>query len=341
MDILIHDEIGQWGVSARNVLSQLAAIDKEQIDVSIHSPGGDMFDGLAIYNALKAHPAKVVVTVEGLAASAASIIAMAADEIRMPSNAYLMIHNPWGYVVGDANDMGEAADLFDRWANTTAAIYAKRAGITVEEARALQDQTVWMDGSQAQEAGFCDEVIDEMPQIKSFARLPQCLATDCPVQFGETAADDEPVEPVEEEPVEQDEPADQYEPVDQDEPEADEPADDQAGDLDDDQNDDQEAPEAKVDLVAQAAEIVELCNLAGQSARAAAWIREGITADEVRGQLSRMALEAQAPTAGVITAPDITEKLQEAAKTNMTVRSLMAANKVEQAVKYINSKKEN
>ncbi len=327
MDILIHDEIGQWGVSARNVLSQLAAIDKEQIDVSIHSPGGDMFDGLAIYNALKAHPAKVVVTVEGLAASAASIIAMAADEIRMPSNAYLMIHNPWGYVVGDANDMGEAADLFDRWANTTAAIYAKRAGITIEEARALQDQTVWMDGVQAQEAGFADEVIDELPQIKAFARLPQCLATDCPVQFGEPAAADEPAdEPPADEP-QADEPA-------ADEPVADEPSDEPADDQDDDQDD-----AVSVDPVAQAAEIVELCQIAGQSARAAAWIREGLTADDVRGQLAKMALDSQAQAA-ITTAPDIIEKLQEAAKTNMTVRSLMAKNNMEAAVQYINKKKE-
>ncbi len=332
MDILIHDEIGQWGVSARNVLSQLAAIDKEQIDVSIHSPGGDMFDGLAIYNALKAHPAKVVVTVEGLAASAASIIAMAADEIRMPSNAYLMIHNPWGYVVGDANDMGEAADLFDRWANTTAAIYAKRAGITIEEARALQDQTVWMDGVQAQEAGFADEVIDELPQIKAFARLPQCLATDCPVQFGEPAAADEPADepPADEPPADEpqaDEPA-------ADEPVADEPSDEPADDQDDDQDD-----AVSVDPVAQAAEIVELCQIAGQSARAAAWIREGLTADDVRGQLAKMALDSQAQAA-ITTAPDIIEKLQEAAKTNMTVRSLMAKNNMEAAVQYINKKKE-
>lgn len=338
MDILIHDEIGQWGVSARNVLSQLAAIDKEQIDVSIHSPGGDMFDGLAIYNALKAHPAKVVVTVEGLAASAASIIAMAADEIRMPSNAYLMIHNPWGYVVGDANDMGEAADLFDRWANTTAAIYAKRAGITIEEARALQDQTVWMDGVQAQEAGFADEVIDELPQIKAFARLPQCLATDCPVQFGEPAAADEPAdEPPADEP-QADEPA-ADEPA-ADDQVADEPTDDESADDQDDDQDDAPADDAvSVDPVAQAAEIVELCQIAGQSARAAAWIREGLTADDVRGQLAKMALESQAQAA-ITTAPDITEKLQEAAKTNMTVRSLMAKNNMEAAVQYINKKKE-
>lgn len=311
MDIRIHDEIGQWGVSAKDVLAQLSgATEQDTINVSIHSPGGDMFDGLAIYNALKAHPAKVVATVEGLAASAASLIAMAADEIRMPNNAYMMIHNPWGFVGGDAAVMMEAADLFDRWANTTAAIYAKRAGITVEEARALQDQTIWMDGTQAQEQGFADEVIDPLPSIKAFARLPQCLATDCPVQFEQ---EEEP--PPADEPPAAEPPADEVPPE---EPPADEPP--------------------QIDVSAQAAEIVELCHLAGQSARAAAFIREGKTAEDVRGVLSKLALDNQAPPSDS-TAPDITAQLNEAAKTNMTIKSLLAKNQTEKAVTYLKARK--
>ena len=300
MDIRIHDEIGQWGVSARDVLAQLSGVtEQDTVNLSIHSPGGDMFDGLAIYNALKASPARVVATVEGLAASAASLIAMAADEIRMPNNAYMMIHNPWGFVGGDAAVMAEAADLFDRWANTTAAIYAKRAGITVEEARALQDQTIWMDGTQAQEAGFCDEVVDALPSIKAFARLPQCLATDCPVQF-------EGSEPPADEP-----PADEVSPE---EPPAEEPP--------------------AVNTAEQAAEIVDLCQLAGQSARAAAFIREGKTAEEVRGALAKLALDNQAPQS-TSTAPDVVQQLAEAAKSNMTIKSLLAKNQTEQAVQYL------
>lgn len=303
MTIRIHDEIGQWGVSARDVMAQLATMnDQEEIAVSIHSPGGDMFDGIAIYNALKAHPAKVVVTVEGIAASAASLVAMAGDEIRMPDNTWLMIHNPWGYAAGDANLFAEAADLFDRYAETTAAIYAKRTGKTVEEIRALQDANTYMDAAQAKELGFCDVIADPVAAIQAFARLPQCMATDCPVVF----AQEEP-------------PAD---------PPADDPADNQGDDV-------PPADEPQgVDPLAQAAEIVELCQLAGQPGRAAAFIREKLTAEQVRGQLAALALQHQAPQGGS-TAPDVAEQLKAKAQTNLTVRSLMAQNKAEQAAQFI------
>lgn len=324
MNIAIHDEIGQWGVSARDVMSQLsAAADEQEITVSIHSPGGDMFDGLAIHNALKAHPAKVVVTVEGLAASAASLIAMAGDKIRMPRNAFMMIHNPWGYVAGDAAVMAEAAELFDRWANTTASIYAKRAGITVEEARALQNQTVWMDGAQAKEAGFCDEVVEALPSIKAFARLPQCLATDCPVQF---ASEEAPAE----EPPQEEPPAEELAPV---EPEHNEdPAEDPP------QPTPQVEEQPAVDVAAQAAEIVELCQLAGQSARAAAFIREGVTAEQVRAALAGLAV-TQPVTIATGTAPDAVQTIQEAAKTNLTIRSLLFKNRLDEAAKHLKERK--
>lgn len=316
MNITIHDEIGQWGVSARDVLAQLSAFDGPEVNVSIHSPGGDMFDGIAIYNALKAHPAKVVVTVEGLAASAASIIAMAGDEIRMPDNAYMMIHNPWGVAAGDANLFAEAAELFDRYAATCAGVYAKRTGLTVEEVRAMLDATTYMEAYFAKEKGFCDVIVEPVASIKAFSRLPQCMATDCPIPF----ASDEP-------------PAD--------EPPADEPPADEPAPIEPDQNDDpaDEPPAGDeppaVDPVAQAAEIVELCQLAGQSARAAAFIREDKTVEEVRGALAKMALDTQATASGVVTAPDVAAQLNEAAKNNLTVRSLLLKNKTAEAVNYM------
>ena len=317
MDIRIHDEIGQWGVSARDVMAQLATIDgQEEISVSIHSPGGDMFDGIAIYNALKAHPGKVLVTVEGIAASAASLIAMAGDEIRMPDNTWLMIHNPWGFAAGDSAVFAEAADLFDRYAETTAGIYAKRSGKTVEEIRALQDASTYMDAAQAKELGFCDVIVDPVASIKAFARIPQCMATDCPVAF---AQEEPPADPPADDPA--DNQGDDVPPADPVEP-TDPPADEPQG----------------VDPMAQAAEIVELCQLAGQPGRAAAFIREGVTVEQVRGQLAALALQHQAPQ-GDSTAPYVTEQLKAKAQTNLTVRSLMARNKTEQAVQFITKEK--
>lgn len=324
MDIKIHDEIGQWGVSARDVLAQLSTIDQEEINVSIHSPGGDMFDGIAIYNALKAHPAKVVVTVEGIAASAASIVAMAGDEIRMPDNAYLMIHNPWGVAAGDANLFAECVDLFDRYAATIAGIYAKRTGLPVDEVRAMQDATTYLEAAFAKEKGFCDVVVEPVASIKAFARLPQCMANDCPIPF---ASEEAPADETDQD----DQPADGLAPIEPDQNE--DPADEE-----------QDTPPADetpaVDVATQAAEVVELCQLAGKAVMAAAFIREGLTVEQVRGKLATMALSEQAPAGDTVTMPaDMAATLQEVSKSNLTVRSLLAQNKIDQAVNYIKKEK--
>ena len=105
-NISIYEEIGGWGITAQQFSEDLKALgDISHISLHIHSPGGDVFDGIAIYNLLNKHPAKVTVQIDGLAASMASVIAMAGDRIVMPENALMMIHKPWGISGGNANDM--------------------------------------------------------------------------------------------------------------------------------------------------------------------------------------------------------------------------------------------
>lgn len=309
MDIKIHGDIGGWwdGVSAKDIMMQLATVPEgEEINVSIHSPGGDMLDGIAIYNALKMHPSKVNVTVVGLAASAASLIAMAGDEIRMPENAYLMIHNPWGYVQGESKDFEEAAALFKQFEVTSAKVYARRSGKTLEEIKVIQDAATWIDGATAKESGFCDVVTDAV-QIAAFARLPKSMAENCPIKFE----------------------------VDQEPPFADKPPADEPPVDDPPANDPSPEEPPVVDPIAEAAEIVELCQIAGKLGFAAPWIREKVSAEDARMRLAKMAVENQ-PLIGNSAAPDKTAELAELAKTNLTVKSLISACKIEEALTYLN-----
>ncbi|MBF0308121.1 MAG: Clp protease ClpP [Magnetococcales bacterium] len=128
--------------------------DVEQIDLRINSPGGSVFAGFAIHNMLVRHPAKVVAHVDGLAASIASVIAMAGDEIHMPANALMMIHDPSGMVWGGASDMRKMADSLDKITEGIVASYQRHSGKTIEEIKALMAAETWMTGNDAVALGF-------------------------------------------------------------------------------------------------------------------------------------------------------------------------------------------
>ena len=114
-EIYVYDEIGFWGITAKDFARDLKELDpKGEINLRINSPGGSVTDGIAIYNLLKNHKAKVNTFVDGLAASMASVIAMAGDTITMPENALMMIHNPWGGAMGDADELRKTADVLDK-----------------------------------------------------------------------------------------------------------------------------------------------------------------------------------------------------------------------------------
>lgn len=159
-EISIHDEIGAWGISAKDFLGQLKNIPAGRpLTLSLHSPGGEVFDGLAIYHALKAR-GNVNVRIEGLAASMASVIAMAGTRIEMPRNAYLMIHNPSGFAMGDAADMRQLADLLDKLKGSLIAAYRDRTKKSDEDLTAMMDAETWLTGEEAVAQGFADEVTD-------------------------------------------------------------------------------------------------------------------------------------------------------------------------------------
>jgi ATP-dependent Clp endopeptidase proteolytic subunit ClpP len=157
--VYLYDEIGGWGVSAADFVNDLRGIETDTIDLHINSPGGAVFDGMAIFNAIRNHPARVKVVIDGVAASAASFIAMAGDEVVAERNATMMIHDGIGVAVGNAKDLRELSTLLDKFSDNIAAIYAERAGGTTQAWRERMRAETWYSAQEAKDAGLVDEVI--------------------------------------------------------------------------------------------------------------------------------------------------------------------------------------
>lgn len=168
-EIRIYEEIGAWGITAKQFADDLAALgDLTAINVRINSPGGDVFEALAIHNALQRHPAKVTTYIDGLCASAATIIALAGDETHMVSNGMYMIHEPWTFAGGDAEAMQKSADLLNTTAEQIVSMYARKTGLTADELRAKMQSETWMTAQEALDEGFVD-VIDEPLRVAAKA----------------------------------------------------------------------------------------------------------------------------------------------------------------------------
>jgi ATP-dependent protease ClpP protease subunit len=158
--VYIYDEIGFWGTEAADFANQLREIETPKIELHLNTPGGDVFDGVAIYNALKQHPAEVTVIVDALAASAGSFIAQAGEKIVMTRNATMMIHDASIMAWGNEQDMLDAAKLLGKISDNIADIYAFNAGGTVPEWRAMMKAETWYSAPEAVEAGLADEMLD-------------------------------------------------------------------------------------------------------------------------------------------------------------------------------------
>lgn len=163
-EIWLYDEIGWYGLPAQAMIDELKTITTPTITLRINSPGGDVFDGLAIYQALVTHPATVVTRIDGLAASAASLIAQAGDTVHIGPQAMMMIHDAWGVCVGNATDMTATAALLDKISDAIADLYAQRGGGDPRQWRDLMRAETWYTGAEAVTAGLADEVIPIGPR---------------------------------------------------------------------------------------------------------------------------------------------------------------------------------
>lgn len=147
------------GITVKTVTAQLRAIGDRPIEVQINSPGGDMFEGIAIYNVLREHAQPVTIKIMGMAASAASVIAMAGDTVEIGAASFLMIHNCWVVAVGNRHDMAETATYLEPFDQAMADVYAQRSGRTAAECAKWMDDETYMSGSVAIERGFADTLL--------------------------------------------------------------------------------------------------------------------------------------------------------------------------------------
>lgn len=185
-EVYIYQEIGEWGITAGQFVEEWNNVTASQINLRINSRGGQVFDGIAIYNAVRNHKSNVTSIVDGVAASAASFIALGANEVLMEKTARMMIHDAGigaFYVEGNASQMREAvkeveqmADLLDDLSNNIAGIYVDKAGGTVSEWRSLMASDKWYSSEEAVTAGLADGIVGsdgnaEDKSAKTFAKV--------------------------------------------------------------------------------------------------------------------------------------------------------------------------
>lgn len=160
-NISIYSDIGDWGIGASDFQRSLNSLGPvKRLTINISSNGGDVSAGFAIYNMLKRHAAYKTVVVDGLAASMASVIAMAGDEVHMPSNSLLMIHDPWGAAVGGPEEISSFGEALGKMRDAIADAYAAKTGLPRAELLEMMAQETWLSASEAHEKGFADKVID-------------------------------------------------------------------------------------------------------------------------------------------------------------------------------------
>ena len=160
VDIYIFDEIGTFGMNAQSFIEEIKDFKNSDINLHINCVGGDVFDGMAIYNILKKRTAKTTVYIEGIAASMGSVIALAADTVVMAENSLFMIHNAWGGANGEAKDMKKTAALLDKISDEIADIYVKKTKLPYDKVKDMMDEETWLNADEALDLGFIDSISD-------------------------------------------------------------------------------------------------------------------------------------------------------------------------------------
>jgi ATP-dependent Clp endopeptidase proteolytic subunit ClpP len=179
-EIVIYDYIGWPYNDPVDLVRSLGELGPQAVTVRINSPGGDVFDGMAIFNALRGHKGRVTTRIEGVAASMASIIALAGKEVHAYANTFYMIHNPWACVAGDQDDLREVADVIEKMRNSMVDVYAQASGVGKKELRDMMKAETWLTAKEAKEKGFVDTVLDGKGakaafDLSVFANVPDGL----------------------------------------------------------------------------------------------------------------------------------------------------------------------
>ena len=160
VDVYIFDEIGMGGVNAQGFIEEIKSFKDSPMNLHINCVGGDVFDGMAIYNIIKKRTSKTTVYIEGIAASMGSVIALAADTVVMAENSLFMIHNAWGGAMGEAKEMKKTARLLDKISGEIADIYVKKTKLPYDKVKEMMDEETWLNAEEALELGFIDSISD-------------------------------------------------------------------------------------------------------------------------------------------------------------------------------------
>lgn len=159
MDIDVLSDIGGWGVRANDIHWKLQGAKSEEVKIRVNSYGGEVFEGIAIYNLLKSYPGKKTTEILGYAMSMASVIALAGDEVSMNEHGYYMIHNPWMFTMGDGAELERDSALLKSMTDELASIYSKKTGLTVNRIKKMMDEETWLTPKEAKQLGFIDKIV--------------------------------------------------------------------------------------------------------------------------------------------------------------------------------------
>ena len=159
-DVYIFDEIGTFGLTAQGFIEEIKSYKDTPISLHINCVGGDVFEGMAIYNVLKKRTASTTVYIEGIAASMGSVIALAGDEVVMAENSLFMIHNAWGGAMGEATEIRKTAALLDKISGEIADIYTKKTNLPYNRVKEMMDEETWLSADEAFNLGFIDSISD-------------------------------------------------------------------------------------------------------------------------------------------------------------------------------------
>ena len=161
-EIYIFDEIGAYGITAQDFIAEMKEYKDTPVNLRINCIGGDVFDGMAMYNIIKKREAKTTAYIEGIAASMGSVIALAADEVVMAENSLFMIHNAWGGAMGEAEDMRKTASVLEKISGEIASIYKRKTRLSLDRIQDMMDEETWLNAEEAYELGFIDSISDSI-----------------------------------------------------------------------------------------------------------------------------------------------------------------------------------
>ena len=161
-EVYIFDEIGAYGITAQDFISEMKEYKDTPVNLRINCIGGDVFDGMAMYNIIKKREAKTTAYIEGIAASMGSVIALAADEVVMAENSLFMIHNAWGGAMGEAEDMRKTASILEKISGEIANIYERKTRLSLNRIVEMMDKETWLNAQEAYELGFIDLISDSI-----------------------------------------------------------------------------------------------------------------------------------------------------------------------------------